>query len=608
MSDRQATESAPRRRPQGGPPKPARTVKPLTERQKRQRRRALPLGIIALIAFIAGVVSAAGSPEHDSAKTFIDAWARQDFAAMEAELTPSAQEAYPQDKLAAAYRAAQTTSTAISINPGEVGSPDGDVVKVKVTIGTTIWGDVGGELALPFENGKIAWQPNLVFPSLQDGEALGRRLTLPDRADILARDGTPLAEGQGSARSSPLGTDAIDIAGELGTPTGELKDTVESEGYPGDQDTGVSGLELAFNARLAGKPGGDLLAVSDADAALGPDVSSGTDGRVLASSETAPGLPVKTTVDPEIQQTTVAALGGQSGGAAVLDARSGQVRALAGSAFSSPQPPGSTFKIITTTAGLEEGKVKLDEYFTPVSEINAGGRVISNSQQEICGGTFIEAFAESCNTVFAPLGVEVGEDALVSTAERYGFNQIPSLYDEEGIKAVGVPTPSIPEDPGDDVDLAATAIGQGQVLATPLVMASASQTVAAGGVRSPTALVTAPKLQSDAKRVNVTSKENALILKRLMLDVVAYGTGTSANLGSIQVAGKTGTAELGPKPGAPAPAPGEQQQAQILDAWFTAFAPADDPKLAVAVLLIDASGDGGEVAAPIAASILASSL
>ncbi len=270
---------------------------------------------------------------------------------MEAELTPDAQAQYPQDKLAEAYRAAQTASTATSIDPGDASSPEGGVVKVHVTLGTHIWGGISGELALPYQDGKIAWQPHLVFPGLQQGEALGRRLELPERAPILARDGTPLAEGKGASRSSPLGTDAIDVAGELGLPTGKLKDTVEAEGYPGDQETGVSGLELAFNSRLAGKPGGDLLAVSSADAAGGPDVSSSAGGRVLASADPAPGRRVKTTIDPGIQQTTVAALGGQSGGAAVLDARSGQVRALAGSAFSSPQPPGSTFKIVTTTAG-----------------------------------------------------------------------------------------------------------------------------------------------------------------------------------------------------------------------------------------------------------------
>jgi peptidoglycan glycosyltransferase len=98
-----------------------------------------------------------------------------------------------------------------------------------------------------------------------------------------------------------------------------------------------------------------------------------------------------------------------------------------------------------------------------------------------------------------------------------------------------------------------------------------------------------------------------------MQAVVDYGTGSSADLGNVQVAGKTGTAELGPKPNQPPPepvAPGEEppDPEQIVDAWFIAFAPAQKPKLAIAVMLIDADGDGGEVAAPIAAQILGSAL
>jgi peptidoglycan glycosyltransferase len=96
-------------------------------------------------------------------------------------------------------------------------------------------------------------------------------------------------------------------------------------------------------------------------------------------------------------------------------------------------------------------------------------------------------------------------------------------------------------------------------------------------------------------------------LRDLMIGVVAGGTGTAAALPGVQVAGKTGTAELGPKPGAPSPAPGEQPE-QAVDAWFTCFAPAKRPRLAVAVLLVDADADGGTVAAPVAHDILATGL
>jgi peptidoglycan glycosyltransferase len=156
-------------------------------------------------------------------------------------------------------------------------------------------------------------------------------------------------------------------------------------------------------------------------------------------------------------------------------------------------------------------------------------------------------------------------------------------------------------------ELSVTAFGQGRVLATPLGMASVAQAVANDGVRSPTPIVKDPALQSDAKPVEVTSRENARVLTGLMRAVVNYGTGVAANIPGVEVAGKTGTAELGPRPGAPPSAPGQEEN-QLIDAWFIAFAPARHPRLAVAVMLIDASGDGGTTAAPIAREILASAL
>jgi cell division protein FtsI/penicillin-binding protein 2 len=376
----------------------------------------------------------------------------------------------------------------------------------------------------------------------------------------------------------------------------------------------VSGLELAFNARLAGKPSGELLAVKEGTSL--PDVPSGTDGRVLAQTSGSPGQPVTTTIDPRLQATTVAALGGQSGGAVVLNAKTGSVLALAGSAYSAPQPPGSTFKVITTTAALDGHDVKLSDTFPVLTEINpdpnAGARVVHNAHDESCGGDFTEAFAKSCNTVFAPLGVKVGAERLVDTAEHYGWNQPVSLYNQAATAAADPNRMTMPTDFSGDTshtDLSVTAFGQGQVLATPLGMASVAQTVANGGVRSPTPIVKDEALQSDAKPVQVTSKANARVLTGLMRAVVTSGTGVAADIPGIQVAGKTGTAELGPKPGVPPPPPGSEDTAkQIVDGWFIAFAPADRPKLAVAVMLIDADGDGGTTAAPIVRQILESAL
>jgi cell division protein FtsI/penicillin-binding protein 2 len=601
------------------PRRPPRTQRgPLSERQRRLRQRALPLAIVALAAFVYGAISAAGSAEQDMAKRFVDAWAKQDFAAMHEELSPSAQEKYGVNDLASQYLEAQQASTAVAIAPGDADEPTSangtDIVDVDIGIRTRLFGRVDGTLRLPLDGEKIAWEPHLTFANLQSGERVGRRLTLPRRASILAKNGTPLARGPVGNRTSPLGSDAVDVAGETGVPDAELRAKIEREGYPADQEAGVSGLELAFNSRLAGRPGGQLLAVEEG--APRPDVPKSAGGRVLATAPEAPGQDIRTTIEPGLQETTVNALAGRSGGVAVLDARNGEVLALAGSAFSSPQPPGSIFKVITTTAGLEQKEVKLDEYFEPVSEINPdpenGARVIENNEGEVCGGTFVQSFAHSCNTVFAPLGADVGGKALVDTAERYGFNQEPTLYDAEATAAAQPGKMTIPKELGSATDITATAIGQGRVLATPLGMASVAQTVAAGGTRSPTPIVVDPALRADAEPVEVTSAEIARVLTGLMRAVVTSGTGVAAAIPRIQVAGKTGTAELGPRPNQPSPQidpeTGEPELEQIIDAWFIAFAPANKPKLAIAVMLIDAPGDGGQTAAPIAQDILSAAL
>jgi cell division protein FtsI/penicillin-binding protein 2 len=288
----------------------------------------------------------------------------------------------------------------------------------------------------------------------------------------------------------------------------------------------------------------------------------------------------------------------------VLDTRSGDVRALAGQAFSAPQPPGSTFKLITTVAALEKGVLSLDDEFEVVDGVNVGGRFIYNANGEFCGGTFPEAFAESCNADFAPLGPKIGNDELVEAAEDFGFNSPPTLYAPKFVREAELAEPTIPTEIGAEIDLGVSAIGQGQVLATPLVMAGVAQTIANGGVRQPTSIVANKKLRPDAKPERVMSKQLAADMTDLMVGVVSEGTGTAGAIAEAQVAGKTGTAELGPKPGQEE----EENPIQIKDAWFAAFAPAEKPRLAVSVLLIEAEAAGGDVAAPAAAQVLSAGL
>jgi cell division protein FtsI/penicillin-binding protein 2 len=184
----------------------------------------------------------------------------------------------------------------------------------------------------------------------------------------------------------------------------------------------------------------------------------------------------------------------------------------------------------------------------------------------------------------------------VDAAERYGWNAratIPGEVPSTLPPAAQIDTP---------LEVASTAIGQFETLATPLQMASVAQTIAMGGVRRP------PTLSTDRhpRPVRVTSRRVARTIESLMLDVVSYGTGTAAALPNVRVAGKTGTAELentrDPETGETRPS-----DPNNTDAWFTAYAPAARPRIAVAVMLVRA-GAGGATAAPAARVVLDAAL
>lgn len=553
---------------------------------------------MAVVAFAFGANAGAdGSPEKETAERFAEAWTRANFAAMYRELNDASRSATSAAELAQAYREAAEVATLRQLaveSPEDATEEDGTtIVPVPVEATTVAFGDVAAVLELPYADGGVAWHPSLVFPGLEPGERLENRVSLAPRAPILARDGTALAEGPADAREHPLGSAAIDVTGEIGSAPEEDLMALARRGFPPETPVGVSGLEQAFNARLAGKPGGSLLAVGE-----------GGSARILAQDEPQPGAPVQTTIDPDLQVAAVSALGGQAGGVAVLDTRDGNVRALAGQAFSAPQPPGSTFKTIITAAALEKGVVSMDDYFEITDGVNVGGRFISNANGEFCGGTFPEAFAESCNADFAPLGPEIGNDDLVAAAERFGFNSPPTLYASRIVEEVEPAESTIPTEIGSELDLGVTAIGQGQVLATPLQMASVAQAIAKDGIREPTSIVANRKLRPEAEPVRAMPKKIADELTELMIGVVAGGTGYAAAISEAQVAGKTGTAELGPVPGQE----DEPEPEQIKDAWFMAFAPAEKPRLAVGVMLIEAEASGGEVAAPIAGQVLSAGL
>jgi cell division protein FtsI/penicillin-binding protein 2 len=568
---------------------------PEVERRRRLVTRTLPLALIAIVSFVIGAAAGTpGSPEKEAATRFAEDWSVGNFAAMYRALNPASKAAIDVNDFVLAYREAGMVATMRSLESSSAHDPSSQegetVVPVPLSIATVAFGRLEDEIDLPYSEGGIAWDPSLVFPGLRRGEHLESQIKLAPRAPILADDGTVLAEGPADDREHPLGSAAIDVTGEVGEAPEEDLPKLARHGFAAGTPVGISGLEKAFNARLAGKPGGSLLAVD----------RSGSSVRVVAQSEPRPGAPVKTTIDPTLQESAVASLAGRAGGVAVLDARTGDVRALAGQAYSAPQAPGSTFKMITTVAALKKGVVSLDDEFEITDGVNVGGRFLNNANGELCGGTFRQAFAESCNADFAPLGPKIGNDGLVEAAESFGFNSPPTLYAPRIVREVEPAESTIPTEIGEEVDLGVTAIGQGEVLATPLEMASVAQTIGNGGVRQPTSVVANEKLRPHAKPVRVMSKKLAGELTELMIGVVTEGTGTAGAIPQAQVAGKTGTAELGPKPGQE----NSENPVQIKDAWFAAFVPAEGAKLAIGVLLIEAEAAGGEVAAPIASEVL----
>lgn len=572
------------------------------ERRRRLLRRAAPLALAALLAFFAGVSAGSGA-EVAGAERFMDAWERGELAAMHAELSSEAAALYPLARFSTIYERAREEATLTSVDVHEVDhveSAAGEgTAAVELAAETAAFGASEGTISVPLAEDGLAWAPHLVFPGLSPGERLVGRVEVPERAPILALEGEPLAEGAAGARSAAAGA-GVSVPGGLEVADEDGGEAVVARGFPADTPVGASGLERAFEERLSGRPGGRLL--SSPARGSGKDVEP----EVLAEAEAVPGTPIETTIDAGLQGAAVDALAGRSGGIAVLDADDGSVRALAGTAIEAPQPPGSSFKVVTAAAGLESGAVTTDDEFPSRIATRYDGHRILNAEPP-CGGTFAMGFEESCNTVFAAVGVGAGGPTLVDFAERFGFNAPPTLFDAAATEKLDPPSSTVPTTFASDHEVATTAIGEGDVLATPLAMASVAQTVAAGGTRSPTPVVADEELRADAEPVEVMSEDTASTIRDLMVRVVTTGTADEAGFVPGAVAGKTGTAALKPDPLDAAGLTGLTSAAPegALNAWFIAIAPAEDPELVVAVVIHNAGNSGGEIAAPAAREVLA---
>ncbi|MFM9128001.1 MAG: penicillin-binding transpeptidase domain-containing protein [Solirubrobacterales bacterium] len=581
-------EPPPRRREKGPPPAGSATEAAAVRPPNHRARRSLAIAGAAAVLVIAVILllGSCGSPGQDAVRKYSEAWAKADWATMYAQLTPESQRKVSLIEFAQAGREALATATApeTAVRTAEPQASDNGLWRVPTTVRTRIFGTVRADTLLQVdtegEEKKITWSPSQVFPGLRRGEQLTRETVMPARGTLLARDGTVLAKGP--ERSSPIPEVASQVVGEVGPVPPELTLETSALGYPPGAQVGISGLERIFNPQLGGLPSGVLKA--------GP--------RTLGRSSGSPGKTVRTTISPGLERVATAAVAGRDGGAVAMDPVSGAVLAFAGQAFSLLQPPGSTFKVITTAGALEDGVASLKSTYPFATRALLSGVPLSNAGGENCGGTLAEAFAESCNSVFAPMGAQLGSDRLVKIAERFGFNGAPILP--------GVAQSTIPRQLGDELDLGSTAIGQGKVQSSVLQMTDTAATIARGGRRPPVTLDLEQARRNTARSGEpAVSARTARTMRRLMAGVVSGGTGTAAAINGVTVAGKTGTAELRSRePGDTSSNPDDTT------AWFIAFAPAapgQTPRIAVGVMFVSA-GAGGETAAPAAREILVEGL
>ncbi|WP_249010110.1 penicillin-binding transpeptidase domain-containing protein [Conexibacter sp. DBS9H8] len=535
------------------------------------------LAVLAVGAFLLGAY-AAGATGHSQrvlVRRYLNAWTHDEFTRMYALLSPAARRRIGKPQFVAAYRTAAATATAVSLRFSHTVSLSGNTASVRATVRTHAFGTLHERLQIaldPQDRTHLDFAPMMVFPGLRPGETLSRSSTLGARGTIEAADGTPLAEGPG--RTSPIPQVAGEIVGTLGPIPAAQRSYYDNLGYPADAQVGQDGLEMIFQRRLAGRPGGTLRAGR----------------RVLASVTPQPGATVRTTINPQLEAAAIQALNGAYAGMTVINYRTGAIEAAAGLAFNDLQPPGSTFKIITASAALQDGVATLNSTYPMESKADVGGFIMQNAAGEVCGGTLLVAFAVSCDTTYAPLGIQIGGPRLVAEAERFGFNHptgIPGALESTIPSAATI---------GDATAVGATAIGQGQLETTTLEMADAGATIANGGRRPlPTLLATAPP-----RFVTATTPQVAGEVQTMMQAVVSFGTGVSAQIPGYRPAGKTGTAEL-------ANTAGQANNTKETDAWFVGFVP-DSSADVVACALFPANGYGATSAAPAVRSLLVAAL
>ncbi len=342
------------------------------------------------------------------------------------------------------------------------------------------------------------------------------------------------------------------------------------------------------------------------------------------------GQKVVTTLDPKAQQVAVEALGEHEGGVVALEPRTGRVTVMASSPSFDPNTvssaaafarlthdsqsplvnratqfgyaPGSTFKVVTATAAIDTGQ------FTPESTVDGRDNVLisgvplQNDNNENFGPiTLTEAMAHSVNTVWAQVAEKVGKPTMGRYMNRFGFDRKPKLdYPATEMSTSGeVENGRIVPPTSERVDVGRMGIGQDKLAVVPLQMAEVASAVADHGTLMVPHLTSRIVNSEGQTTLRVTPRVQSRVMKRstaadvttMMEAVVNEGTGTSAQIPGVQVAGKTGTAET-------------QIGTAINNVWFIAFAPAQNPTVAIAVTLKGVPGQGASFAAPVARQVM----
>lgn len=444
--------------------------------------------------------------------------------------------------------------------------------------------------AVVFLGGLVYWQ---AFRADLGGEDRNPRVLAsfanPLRGRILDRDGNELVASTASGARLYRDSSLAHVLGYI------------------DPRYGSQGAELVFNDVLSGEAAGSWRGAVDAEfrraAVAGSDIRLTIKGAVQAAA--AKGLGDRrgavVAIDPKtgevLAMVSVPAYDPGSldaeGEALLEDSRS----PLLNRATQGLYPPGSIFKTVTAASALENRVIAPGDLVTCPGEIVIDGFPISCDNVPQGTGTypFRSAFTFSVNAVFAQVGVAIGWARLEATAQRFGFESpLDFTLDTAAARlraGGGERTATL---------LASTAFGQGELLVTPLQMAVIAAAVANGG------LLARPHLglvRMDGKRVagsledaasrRLLSEAVAAQLRDFMVSVVDSQQAAGVAIAGVKVGGKTGTAETG--------TPG------VSHAWFIGFAPADDPKVAVAVI-VENGGRGGEVAAPIAGAVMRAAL